>query len=606
MYTPVNEPLTTARFAGLYGLWYPHKKHDTSFVRCLLVQIKAISACMAVIRETIADAQLVQTEDLGYTQSTPPLARQAGFENERRWLTFDLLSGRVKMGHALYPYLLCNSASAAELNLLARRPCPPQLLGINHYITSERWLDDRLVRYPGHTHGGNGRQRYADTETCRAEGQLRIGLSALLIQAWERYILPIAVTEAHLGCTRQEQARWLYQCWQACLHARAGGVDVQAITAWSLLGSYDWNSLMTRPDGHYECGVFDVRQPGGAPHETAAATLVRGLASNGQPSPIALGAGWWQNTEPLSSPTPTAEPAPILILGATGTLGQAFAQACVQACTQFVLADRAECDLGSEASIAVALAKHRPWAVINATGYVRVDDAETDADACMATNADGAARLAHACYKAEVRLVCFSSDLVFDGTSSTPYTEHDAAAPLNVYGASKHAMEQLVLAADPLALVVRTSAFFSADDKYNFIYHTIKSLLLGHIVEVADDHTVTPTYLPELCHAVLDALWDGRTGLLHLAGTGAFSWAALAKNIADATALDANLVQPMPGHALGQAAARPHNAALISALHPPMRPVLPLIERCALSILHILNKQRVEATEAEQLVEASN
>ena len=90
-YTPVNEPLTTARFSALYGHWYPHKKDHLSFVQALLNQIKGTVLAMQEIRKINPQARLIQTEDLGKTTSSSLLRYQAEFENERRWLSFDLL-----------------------------------------------------------------------------------------------------------------------------------------------------------------------------------------------------------------------------------------------------------------------------------------------------------------------------------------------------------------------------------------------------------------------------------------------------------------------------------------------------------------------------------
>ena len=100
-WTPVNEPLTTARFSGLYGLWYPHRRDDTSFVRALLNQIRGTVLAMRAVRRINPRARLVQTEDLGFVTSSPSLAYQARFENLRRWLTFDLLTGAVGPRHGL-------------------------------------------------------------------------------------------------------------------------------------------------------------------------------------------------------------------------------------------------------------------------------------------------------------------------------------------------------------------------------------------------------------------------------------------------------------------------------------------------------------------------
>lgn len=79
-WTPVNEPVTTARFSALYGHWYPHAHDDAAFGRALENQLRASVLAMRVIRTVVADARLVQTEDIGFTHATPGLAYQAAFE----------------------------------------------------------------------------------------------------------------------------------------------------------------------------------------------------------------------------------------------------------------------------------------------------------------------------------------------------------------------------------------------------------------------------------------------------------------------------------------------------------------------------------------------
>src|SRR5215218_2388377 len=95
MFTPVNEPLTTARFSALYGHWYPHAADLGSFLRAVAIQCRAVVLAMRAIRRVNPRAKLVQTEDLGRTFSTPALRYQAMHENERRWLSLDLLCGHV-------------------------------------------------------------------------------------------------------------------------------------------------------------------------------------------------------------------------------------------------------------------------------------------------------------------------------------------------------------------------------------------------------------------------------------------------------------------------------------------------------------------------------
>src|SRR4029079_8930040 len=114
-WTPINEPLTTARFSGLYGLWYPHRCDDRAFVRALLNQMRASVRAMRAVRAVNPSAQLVQTEDLGFVTSTPRLRYQAEFENLRRWLSFDLLCGRVDAQHGLWKYRVRSGAPEVQL-----------------------------------------------------------------------------------------------------------------------------------------------------------------------------------------------------------------------------------------------------------------------------------------------------------------------------------------------------------------------------------------------------------------------------------------------------------------------------------------------------------
>ena len=123
-YTPVNEPLTTARFSGLYGHWYPHGRSDSTFVRALLNQTWGIVLAMQAIREVTPSARLVQTEDVGACFGTRQTRRQAAFENHRRWLTWDLLTGRVDDTHPLRGYLEAHGASPRRTrSLLSSTRC---------------------------------------------------------------------------------------------------------------------------------------------------------------------------------------------------------------------------------------------------------------------------------------------------------------------------------------------------------------------------------------------------------------------------------------------------------------------------------------------------
>ena len=567
-YTPVNEPLTTARFSALYGHWYPHARDGLTFARAQLNECRAVVLAMEAVRKIRSDAQLVQTEDLGKTFSTPRLSYQAEFENERRWLTFDLLTGRVDQHHPLGQYMLWLGIPREELAWFQDHPCPPDVVGVNHYLTSERFLDDRVECYSPHCHGGNGRDVYVDTEAIRVLAEGTQGTAVLLQETWERYRLPLAVTEAHLGCTREEQLRWLWQMWKAAETARGAGADVRAVTVWSLLGAYDWDSLMTLPRGHYESGAFDVRSDR---RPTAVAALARELATGTTPtSPVLEQPGWWQRPERLFPAFARPVPAcplespgrPLLIAGARGTLGRAFARICQMRGLPYYLASRDDMDIADPESVASTIQRNVPWGVINAAGFVRIDAAEEEAEQCIRENVHGAEILAHRCAAANIPLVTFSSDLVFDGHQRFPYRESDAVNPLCVYGKTKVDAERKVMSAHPKALIVRTSAFFGPWDQLNFVSRVLEALRAGQDFFAVEDAIVSPTYLPDLVHTCLDLLLDGAVGIWHVANRSEVTGVELARMAARIARFDESRIHPCPLSHFGWSATRPPYSVL--------------------------------------------
>lgn len=582
-YTPVNEPLTTARFSCLYGHWYPHNRDAGLFAKALLAQCRATILAMREIRKVNPNARLIQTEDLGKTYSTAPLAYQAAFENERRWLTFDLLSGKLNQRKRMWQYLLHAGITKRELRWFLDNPLPPDVLGLNHYVTSQRFLDHRLGKYPVSCHGGNGRQTYADVEAVRAYPGGMLSPKALIKEAWDRYRRPLAITEAHLACTREEQLRWFKEIWDSARSLKDDGVDIRAVTAWSAFGSYDWNNLLTRDDGFYESGIYDLRS--NVPRPTALVKMLQTLAT-GQDydHPVLDNPGWWHRLgrfDRLHSRTATDSVHDIsgsvrhtsssghlgralLITGATGTLGKAFARVCEQRGLSYYLLTRQELDIAELESVNAAVERFEPWAIINAAGYVRVDDAEQDVARCMRENVSGPTNLATVCASREIPLVTFSSDLIFDGQKSEAYVERDQGSPLNVYGLSKARAETEVLKQFSAALVIRTSAFFGPWDEFNFVHAVLHSLARNNQFVAADDLTISPTYVPHLVNATLDLLIDGEHGIWHLANSGAATWAEFAALVAEMGGSNRAHVRGRPSASLSLAAARPRFSALSS------------------------------------------
>ena len=281
------------------------------------------------------------------------------------------------------------------------------------------------------------------------------------------------------------------------------------------------------------------------------------------------GPGWWQRDLRLLYPhhgeleSHAVIGKPLLITGATGTLGRAYARLCDMRGLPYKLLTRQDMDIADPASVAAALDRWQPWAVVNTAGYVRVDDAETD-PRNWRENVEGPLVLARACAERGVRLMSFSSDLVFDGRKSQPYVETDPTAPLCAYGRTKAEAEQRILAVAPDTLMVRTAAFFGPWDKHNFVTQALAAMRRGEPWHAAHDQWVSPTYVPHLVQTSLDMLVDGEHGLWHLANRGAVSWFELAQLAAEAAGLDRSLVHARSGAELGQVACRPRYSALDS------------------------------------------
>ena len=220
-----------------------------------------------------------------------------------------------------------------------------------------------------------------------------------------------------------------------------------------------------------------------------------------------------------------------LVTGAGGQLGRAL-RAAAPAGVEAVGRDRVGLDIGDPAAVAAALDEVRPDAIINAAAYTAVDMAESNVADAERINADAPALLGREAAVRGIRLVHVSTDFVFDGARSSPYPPDAPVAPTGVYGASKLAGEQKLLAANPHALTVRTSWVYAATGK-NFLVTMLRVMKERGHVRVVADQIGTPTHAAGLARALWAMAATDAEGVVHYADAGAASWYVFAVAIAE-------------------------------------------------------------------------
>jgi dTDP-4-dehydrorhamnose reductase len=259
----------------------------------IVAECLAFRAASQAIRRERPGATIIVTEDAGRIFGTPEVAAAVGHANARRWLTFDLLNGRVDRAHPLWGYLSAVEEVRRGLDVLAADPAPPDILGLNYYITSDRFLDHRLDRYPLVSHGGDGTVPFADVELVRVAGRDVVGFRDPIQETWDRYRCPIALTEVQLAGDPVDQVAWWGEAWNAAADAASRGIPIHGVTAWAAFGSWEWRHLLRRRTGSYESGCFDSRE--GVPRAGALADAVARTAATGELGDVAV--GWWRRAD---------------------------------------------------------------------------------------------------------------------------------------------------------------------------------------------------------------------------------------------------------------------------------------------------------------------
>ena len=226
----------------------------------------------------------------------------------------------------------------------------------------------------------------------------------------------------------------------------------------------------------------------------------------------------------------------ILITGGSGQVGHCL-KAQLEGCAELSVPDSSALNIVDRRSVRQAVETFRPDYIINAAAYTAVDKAESDAERAFAVNRDGARHLAEAAEAAGAAMLHISTDYVFDGARGAPYDEAAQTAPQNIYGASKLAGEQAVLAACRRAVVMRTSWVFGAHGQ-NFVKTMLRLGRERDSLGIVADQYGAPTAAADIAAALITIVrrhtpeqLAERAGIYHYCGSPYASWFEFAETI---------------------------------------------------------------------------
>ena len=257
----------------------------------------------------------------------------------------------------------------------------------------------------------------------------------------------------------------------------------------------------------------------------------------------------------------------IVVTGKNGQLGselQLLAPVCI-AQYDFLFVDRTQLDLSSNESIDFFCAQHNPAVVINCAAYTAVDKAETDREVAFQINATAVGKLAAYCSSIQALFITISTDYVFNGNGATPYLPSDAKDPVNYYGETKAAGEQLAIANNPESIIIRTSWVYSRFGN-NFVKTMRRLMGERPSLNVVGDQIGAPTYAADLAMAIMQVVaqklnGNKHSGIYHYSNSGNISWYDFAVSIGEMS--NSNCVVTKIGtEAFPTPAKRPHYSNL--------------------------------------------
>ncbi len=223
----------------------------------------------------------------------------------------------------------------------------------------------------------------------------------------------------------------------------------------------------------------------------------------------------------------------VLITGAGGQVGRALLESAPPD-AQVVGCSHTDLDVSDESAVESYIRLHAPDVILNGAAHTAVDRAESEPELARRINADGPRHLAAAAHELGARLVHVSTDFVFDGTASVPYRPDAATNPLSVYGTTKRAGEEAVLAILPERSVILRTAWVYAAQGRNFVHTMLRVMRASGAARVVADQIGTPTS----ARSVAQAIWSlvgmpQLSGIHHWTDGGVASWYDFAVAIAE-------------------------------------------------------------------------
>lgn len=216
-------------------------------------------------------------------------------------------------------------------------------------------------------------------------------------------------------------------------------------------------------------------------------------------------------------------------------MGGALQQLFANSADQLIALGRDDLDITNPVAVDECIRQHRPDAVVNAAAYTAVDKAEDDAVQAYLVNCNGAGFLAQTCAGLDIPFIHISTDFVFSGEAERPYLETDETGPLGIYGLSKRAGENAVIASGDKYIILRTSWVFGGDQ--NFVATMLRLAQTRDEITVVDDQIGGPTAARDIAGAIRQILARCQAadfsdwGIYHYAGAPAVSWCGLAREI---------------------------------------------------------------------------